>query len=37
MGAHAEPLNLPEPPRELDRLPLVDNQRGLGWISDRVA
>jgi molybdopterin-containing oxidoreductase family membrane subunit len=37
MAAHVEPLTIPEPPAELERLPLVGNQRGLGWISDRVA
>jgi molybdopterin-containing oxidoreductase family membrane subunit len=37
MAAHVESLNIPEPPAELNREPLVANQRGLGWISDRVA
>jgi hypothetical protein len=25
------------PPVELERVPLVANQRGLGWLSDRIA
>jgi len=25
------------PPMELERIPLVANQRGLGWLSDRIA
>src|SRR5215831_7614938 len=28
---------LPEVPAELQRIPLVQNQRSFGWISDRVA
>jgi Ni/Fe-hydrogenase subunit HybB-like protein len=30
-------LNLQAPPPELEREPLVGNQRSIGWISDRVA
>jgi Ni/Fe-hydrogenase subunit HybB-like protein len=32
----AVPANLPVTPPELQRLPLVENQRSLAWISDRV-
>src|SRR5512133_4060769 len=35
--AHATPINLPEPPAELAREPLVNNYRSIGWISDRVS
>ena len=28
---------IPHPPAELERQPLVLNQRGLGWLSDRIA
>jgi len=28
---------IPQPPAELERLPLVNNNRSLGWISNRVA
>ena len=33
----AAPVTIAGPPKELERLPLVANQRGLAWISDRVA
>ncbi len=28
---------IPDPPAELERVPLVENQRGFSWISDRIA
>jgi Ni/Fe-hydrogenase subunit HybB-like protein len=31
------PVNVPEPPAELQRQPLVANLRSFGWISNRVA
>ncbi len=34
--ASKAPTSLPSVPVELQRIPLVANQRGLGWISDRV-
>jgi Ni/Fe-hydrogenase subunit HybB-like protein len=37
MAAHSQTLTVPETPPELQRLPLVNNQRGFAWISDRVA
>jgi len=37
MAAAATPANLPQPPVELQRIPLVANNRSFGWISDRVA
>jgi molybdopterin-containing oxidoreductase family membrane subunit len=39
MASHApsQALNVPATPRELDREPLVLNQRPLGWISDQIA
>ncbi len=41
MGAHAHgPVllaPLQDPPPELERQPLVQNQRGFAWISDRIA
>jgi molybdopterin-containing oxidoreductase family membrane subunit len=37
MAAVAPPANLPQPPAELQRIPLVANNRGFGWISDRVS
>jgi Ni/Fe-hydrogenase subunit HybB-like protein len=37
MAATTVPANLPETPVELQRIPLVANQRSLGWISDRIA
>ena len=30
-------IKVAPPPRELERQPLIANQRNLGWISDRVA
>lgn len=36
-AAHGTLLKIAEPPRELERLPLVLNQRPLGWISDKIA
>jgi len=35
--AMTTPVKIQAPPVELERIPLVDNQRGPGWISDRVA
>src|SRR3954464_283645 len=37
MAAAATPANLPQPPVELQRIPLVANNHGFGWISNRVA
>jgi Ni/Fe-hydrogenase subunit HybB-like protein len=37
MLAQATSTNIPQPPPELERLPLVANNRSLGWISNRVA
>src|SRR3954453_8735552 len=37
MSATAIPANVPQPPAELERIPLVANQRSFGWISDRVS
>jgi len=34
---HAPPLKVLPPPRELERIPLVQNNRGLGWLSDTIA
>ena len=28
---------LADPPRELERIPLVDNNRSIGWISDSIS
>lgn len=36
-SAHEQGLKLAEPPPELQREPLVLNQRSLGWISDKIA
>ncbi|MCI0539310.1 MAG: polysulfide reductase NrfD [Verrucomicrobiales bacterium] len=36
-AAHGAVLKVAEPPRELERPPLVLNQRPLGWISDKIA
>jgi hypothetical protein len=33
----AIPSHVQAPPAELEREPLVANQRGFGWISDRIA
>ncbi len=30
-------LKVQAPPRELERIPLVENERGIGWLSDRIA
>ncbi len=37
MAATVTPINIPQPPAELQREPLVANYRDFGWISDRVA
>jgi Ni/Fe-hydrogenase subunit HybB-like protein len=37
MSAHATLVKVPAPPVELERLPLVTNQRSTAWISDQVA
>src|SRR5437588_6398009 len=37
MAAHATPANLPETPAELQRIPLVANNRSFGWISNQIA
>jgi molybdopterin-containing oxidoreductase family membrane subunit len=37
MSATAIPANVPQPPAELQRIPLVANQHGFAWISDRVS
>ena len=38
LTAHtAVPVNVPAPPPELERQPLVANLRSFGWISNRVA
>jgi Ni/Fe-hydrogenase subunit HybB-like protein len=37
MSAPAIPANIPQPPAELQRIPLVANQHGFAWISDRVS
>jgi molybdopterin-containing oxidoreductase family membrane subunit len=37
MSATAIPANVPQPPAELQRIPLVGNQHGFAWISDRVS
>src|SRR6266446_4071475 len=34
---HAAPLTVSPPPAELVRIPLVENNRGLGWLSDTIA
>jgi Ni/Fe-hydrogenase subunit HybB-like protein len=36
MAAHATKKNLPEVPTELERIPLVANNRSIGWISNRI-
>ena len=30
-------IKVPVPPKELERIPLVQNNRSFGWISDRVS
>jgi len=37
MSQAASEFNVPIPPKELERQPLVANNRSFGWISDRVA
>jgi molybdopterin-containing oxidoreductase family membrane subunit len=37
MAEHAGTLKILPPPAELERMPLVANQRSLGWISDHIA
>jgi molybdopterin-containing oxidoreductase family membrane subunit len=37
MAATVTPINIPQPPAELQREPLVANYHDFGWISDRVA
>ena len=37
MSQAASEINVPIPPKELERQPLVANNRSFGWISDRVA
>ena len=37
MAPHARTIEVPLPPRELQREPLVLNQRPLGWISNQIA
>jgi Ni/Fe-hydrogenase subunit HybB-like protein len=37
MSAHATLVKVPAPPVELERSPLVTNQRSTAWISDQVA
>jgi molybdopterin-containing oxidoreductase family membrane subunit len=37
MASHATPANVHQTPAELERIPLVANNRSLGWISNRIA
>ncbi len=37
MAEAIDHLRIVPPPRELERVPLVANQRGLGWLSDAIA
>ena len=37
MSSHAPTIEVPLPPKELQREPLVLNKRPLGWISDQIA
>jgi molybdopterin-containing oxidoreductase family membrane subunit len=37
MASHATSIEVPLPPKELQREPLVLNQRPLGWISNQIA
>jgi len=37
MASHAPTIEVPLPPKELQREPLVLNQRPLGWISNQIA
>ncbi len=36
IDADGIPKNVPRPPKELERLPLVTNNRSIGWISNQV-
>ena len=36
MASTANKVVLQDPPRELERIPLVDNNLNIGWISDAV-
>lgn len=36
-GPHGAQVTIPEVPADLQRIPLVENQRGFGWISNRVS
>ena len=36
MASKASSTTLPVVPDDLQRIPLVQNQRSIGWISDRV-
>jgi len=36
MATEAGSAPLPVVPDDLQRIPLIQNQRGIGWISDRV-
>src|SRR5439155_399930 len=37
MSAHVNSAHVPETPPELERVPLVANQRSFGWISNQIA
>ena len=37
MSDAATDLKVQAPPAELERIPLVSNQRSPGWISDQIA
>ena len=37
MASVANKVVLNDPPRELERVPLVDNNRTIGWISDAIS
>ena len=37
MSEAATEIKVPVPPKELERIPLVQNNRSFGWISDRVS
>ncbi|MGH7973407.1 MAG: NrfD/PsrC family molybdoenzyme membrane anchor subunit, partial [Limisphaerales bacterium] len=36
-ASHRAPVDVPQPPKELERIPLVANLRSFGWISNRIA
>ena len=36
MSEAATQIKVPIPPKELERIPLVQNNRSFGWISDQV-